>query len=182
MHPNRIPTYPQVSCYSNTYCRKSWISGIVHSRWAHTVRHHWFFLVIFQFLTIQFRMSNTPTMTTASFSIVFVCPLRTAWFTRSCFDRQRLRLLGWCMFHDYTRLSRCFRCLQPFFDRTHFLKQTVHLSLVVIKRLPDIDKLLVLRSYCCQDLPCCSSIGMSCDLRRRSPVFMPENSFSNLTT
>ena len=39
------------------------------------------------------------------------------------------------------------------FSIVQFLKQTVRPSLVIIKRLPDIAKFLVLRSHCCQDLP-----------------------------
>jgi len=62
------------------------------------------------------------------------------------FFRQRLRLREWCLCHECTWLCRCRRCLPPVFHRKQFPKQTVHLSLVVIKRLPDVAKLLVLRS------------------------------------
>jgi len=109
--------------------------------------------------------------TNAVFSVVFGFLLLPTRYNRRHFDRQKLRLRGWRMCHKCTWLCCCRRCLQPFSDRTQCLKQTVHRSLVVIKRLPDVTKFLVLRSYYCQDLPCCSSIGMFCDPCRRSSVF-----------
>jgi len=169
------------SCAIHSYCRKRWTSGIVHWWWAHAVRHLWFILVTFQFPTILFQMANLPTMKTdVVFSVVFGGLLRPTWFTRRCSDRHRLRLHGWRMSHECTWLCRCRRSLQPFFDRTRCIKQTARRSLVVI------DSQTLLKSWYSATVasicPYSSSIGMSCDLRRRSSVFMSEDNFSTLTT
>ena len=93
-----------------------------------------------------------------------------------------LRLRGWCICHECTGLCRCRRILQPFFDRKQLLKNTVHRSLVVIKRLPDVAKLLVLKSYCFQDMLMQQLIGMSCNPRQPSSEFLSENCISTLAT
>lgn len=122
--------------------------------WARGICRHWFLLVSFQFPTILFQMANLPTMKIAAvFSVVFDRLLRPTWLTRRCFDRHRLRLRGWRMCQECTLLCRWRQCLLPFFDRTQFLKQTVCLSLVFIKRLPNDAKPLALRYHCWQDLP-----------------------------
>jgi hypothetical protein len=111
----------------------------------------WFILVSFQFPTILFQMANLVTMNIdVVFSILFGWLLRTTWFT-------------WCVLitNDWdfvidvcatnAPLCHCHRCLQPFFDRTQFLMQAVCRSLV-IRRLSDVSKLLLLRSHRCQNL------------------------------
>ena len=176
-------TYPLIrkSHAIHSYFRKRRTSGIVHWWWAHAVCHLWFILVTFQFPAILFQMANLPTMKTdVIFSVVFGWPLRPTWFTRRCSDRHRLRRRGWRMCHECTWLCRCRRRLQSFFDRTQCIKQTARRSLVVI----DSQKLLnswywaTVARIC----PYSSSIGMSCDLRRWSFVFMSGNNFSTLAT
>ena len=136
----------------HSYCRKRCTSGVVHCRRVHAICHHW--LVSFHFPTVLFQVANFPTMTTVTvFSVVFGWLIRPTWFIRRCSDRHRLRLRGWRVCHERFWLCRRCRCLQPLFDRKQFLKQTVRLSLVVIKRLPDTAKLLFPRSHCCKDLP-----------------------------
>ena len=179
MNQNRIPTYPQVSCYSLLLLKmlNLWhcpltspccLSQLIYS--------------------CQLSVSDSSysdgqpsqTKTAAGFSLVFGCLLRLTWFTQRCFDCQRLRLRGWCMCHKCTWLFRCCQCLQSFLDRTQFLKQNVHISLVVNKQLPDVAKFRYPGFTVARICPYSSSIGMSCDPRRRSSVFISENSFSTL--
>jgi len=134
---------------THSYCRKHWTCGIVHWRCTHAICRHWFLLVSFLFPTILFQIANLPKMKTGTiFSVVFGLLRRP-----TCLGIQRLIHRGRHMCHECTWLCRCRRCLVLFFDRAQFLKQTVRPSLVIIKRLPDIAKFLVLRSICCQDLP-----------------------------
>jgi hypothetical protein len=90
-------------------------TGPLVSSTEHVVCHLWLILVTFQFLAILFLITNIPTMKTAAvFSVVFVWLFQPTWFAQHCFDRHRLRLHGWCMFHKCTRPCHCCQLCKSF--------------------------------------------------------------------
>jgi hypothetical protein len=116
---------------------------------APTLCCRWFILVSFHFSTILFQMANLVTMNIdVVFSILCGLLLRTTWFTRRV-----LITNDWDFVVDVCATNALhFATVTDVWNRfsiVQFLMQAVCRSLV-IRRLPDVPKLLLLRSHQCQ--------------------------------